>query len=66
MVTKDNIVPSVSFATLLKRVGITTSYSRIKQELGGYLLPSTPIYGASQGNITKLTPRGLGLFKTLS
>jgi len=38
MVTKYNTVPSVSFATLLKRVGITTPYSRIKQELGGYFL----------------------------
>jgi len=57
MVTKDNTAPSVSFATLLKRVGITTPYSRIKQELGGYLLPSTPFTELLRAVNFKL-PRG--------
>ncbi|RTZ67808.1 MAG: hypothetical protein DSZ30_05170 [Aquificaceae bacterium] len=54
---KDNTIPSVSFATLSKRVGITTPYSRIKQELGGYLLPSTPFMGLLRAINFKL-PRG--------
>jgi len=57
MITKDNTVPSVSFATLLKRVGITTPYSCIKQELGGYLLPSTPFMGLLRAALLSL-PRG--------